>query len=212
MKLSVPVLVLLFISMLSCSPKPNNASKWINKQAPEVFDAKFETTKGDFIVTFKRDWSPLAVDRVYQLIQSEFYTDIAVYRVAPNYVAQFGISNDTVKNAYWTKHKIPDEAVKKQNIARTVAFARGGPETRSTQLFINLKNNSPRLDTLKYRNVTGFPVVGEVISGWDVVEQFYDKYGNEPAMRQDSISISGNAYLKTVFPNLDYIHKVSVIK
>ena len=106
MKLSIPVLALLLVSMLACSPKPNN-SKWINKQAPEAFDAKFETTKGDFVVTFKRDWSPLAVDRVYQLIQSEFYTDIAVYRVAPNYVAQFGISNDTVKNAYWTKHKVP---------------------------------------------------------------------------------------------------------
>ena len=105
MKSSIPVLALLFISMLACTPKPGSL-KWTGKKAPEIFDAKFETTKGDFVVTFKRDWSPLAVDRVYQLIQSEFYTDVALYRVVPDYVTQFGISNDTVKNAYWTKLKV----------------------------------------------------------------------------------------------------------
>ena len=203
--------IVLLIVVTACSKK-TYTSKWAGKQAPEVFSASFETTKGNFTATFKRDWSPLAADRVYQLIRSGFYTDIAVFRVVPDYVAQFGISNDSVKNTYWNAKPIADEPVKKQNTERTIAFARGGPKTRGTQLFINLKNNSPRLDTLNYLNVTGFPVVGEVTEGWEVVSGFYDGYGNDPAVKQDSINTFGNTYLKTRFPKLDYIKTVKIIR
>lgn len=202
---------LLLISILAgCQKK--YTSKWMGKQAPGTFSAKFETTKGDFTVRFQRDWSPMAADRVYQLIKSDFYTNIAVYRVAPDYVAQFGISNDSLQNAYWNSHPVPDEPVKKQNIQKTVAFARGGPQTRGTQLFINLENNSPRLDTLDYMEVIGFPVVGEVTGGWDAVMQFYDGYGNEPAAKQDSINKLGNAFLLSNYPELDYIKKVTILE
>lgn len=205
------ITALLFVAILvGCGQKYQ--SKWAGKQAPETFDAKFETTKGDFTAQFQRDWSPEAVDRVYQLIKSDFYTDIAVFRVVPDYVAQFGISNDSLQNRYWNTKPIPDEPVKKQNIARTIAFARGGPETRTTQLFINLSDNSPRLDTLQYMDVAGFPVVGKITGGWEVITQLFDKYGNEPSLQQDSINRLGNAFLKNRYPELDYIKKVTIVK
>ncbi|MCB0375574.1 MAG: peptidylprolyl isomerase [Sinomicrobium sp.] len=211
MKRSIFIIGVLFMAILTgCREK--YSSEWMGKQAPETFSARFETTKGDFTVRFQRNWSPLAVDRVYQLIKSDFYTDVAVFRVAPDYVAQFGISNDSLQNSYWSAHPFPDEPVKKQNTQRTVAFARGGPQSRNTQLFINLANNSPRLDTLNYMNVTGFPGLGEITEGWETVTQLYGGYGDEPSAKQDSISLLGNAFLMSRFPELDYIITATVIE
>lgn len=208
-RLTLIIAVLLTGIVAGCKQK--YTSEWTDKQAPETFEARFETTKGDFTVRFTRDWSPMAVDRVYQLIKSDFYTDIAVFRVAPGYVAQFGISNDSLQNNYWNGRPFIDEPVKKQNVQKTVAFARAGPQTRGTQLFINLSDNSPRLDTLQYMKVSGFPVIGEVTEGWETVTAFYDKYGNEPSAVQDSITKRGNAFLRENYPELDYIKKVKVV-
>ena len=200
---------LLFIA--ACSPKIFKES-WTKKQAPEIFKARFETTKGNFDIEAHREWSPKAVDRLYQLITSEFYTDIALYRTVPNFVAQFGIHNDSILNSAWRKYKVPDEPAIEKNVEGTIAFARGGKQTRTTQLFINLKSNSPRLDNLEYSDVKGFPVIAKVIKGMDVVKLFYKDYAEKPGRRQDSIQKYGNAYLKKNFPKLDYINRAYILK
>ncbi|WP_421802693.1 peptidylprolyl isomerase [Flagellimonas sp.] len=204
------IIGVLFLIMLSC--KSNFKLKWTNEKAPEYFTAKFETTKGDFEIESRREWSPVAVDRLYQLIEHGFYTDIAIFRVLPNYVAQFGIHNDSTIASSWNRVKIKDEPVLKPNTQGSVSFARGGPETRGTQLFINLKDNSPRLDTISFMDVKGFPVVAQVISGFDVVESFYDGYEAELDNKQDTIFAQGNTYLKKNYPILDYIHKAYITK
>jgi cyclophilin family peptidyl-prolyl cis-trans isomerase len=202
----LPVLFLLFF----CAGQ--NMSNWVEKKAPEYFVARFETTKGNFEVESRREWSPAAVDRFYQLLKTGFYKDIAIFRVIPDYVAQFGIHNDTTLNTAWEKYILADEPVIKKNFKGTVAFARAGKDTRSTQLFINLKDNTPRLDTLSYLGCTGFPVIANVISGMDIVESFYSEYGAEPGGKQDSIYALGNIYLKNNYPRLDYINKATIIK
>lgn len=205
------ILTVLICSTL-ISTACNRQARLLKSQAPDNFKAEFETTKGNFIIEFKREWSPFAVDRVFHLIKSEFYTDIAVFRVVPGFVAQFGISNDSTLNNYWETHKVPDESVITKNEKGTLSFARGGVETRTTQMFINLENNSPRLDNLEYSGVKGFPVIGKVIEGMEVVEKLYDNYGEAPGRLQGKIQELGNAYLKENFPELDYIKTIRLLK
>lgn len=174
------------------------------------FDAVFHTTQGDFTITFHPDWAPIGVAHVRKLIASDFYRDIAIFRVVPDFVVQFGIHDDSTLNKKWIANQIQDEPVRQPNQQWTVAFARDGAHTRDTQLFINLKNNSPRLDTINYLGSTGFPVIGEVTAGTEMIEKFYGEYGNAPAMEQDSIYQMGNAYLKRKYPKLDYITSVEI--
>ena len=143
-------------------------------KAPEQFKAKFLTTKGEFEVTAERNLSPLAVDRFYQLIKSGYFTDIPIYRGVPNFVAQFGTLDSIIDN-YWSKQIIEDEPVKKSNDVGTIAFARAEKNTRGSQLFINLKNNS-RLDTVTYGGVFGFPAFAWVSKGMEVVNKFCTEY------------------------------------
>jgi cyclophilin family peptidyl-prolyl cis-trans isomerase len=191
---------------ISCTP-PVFKSVWSEEKAPKKFTATFETTHGNFEIEAMREWSPAGVDRLYQLIKRGFYTDIAIYRVVPGYVVQFGISNDQTKNNAWTSVEVPDEPTIEKNLLGTISFARGGPNTRGTQLFINIANNSPRLDTLSFREVSGFPVVAKVTSGMEHVLLFFDEYGNRPSIDQDSINKYGNRYLQQQYPELDYIQK-----
>jgi len=203
-------LLIFVIIMISCGTKNfNNKSTKI--KAPETFKARFETTKGNFEIEASRKWSPKAVDRLYQLISSEFYTDMAIYRVVPKFVAQFGIHNDAALNTSWNSLEVIDEPVAEKNFVGTIAFARAGKKTRTSEIFINLKNNSPYLDTINYDGVKGFPVIAKVSKGMEVVEQFYGGYSEKPAHSQDSINIKGNAYLKNNFPKLDYIIKAYII-
>ncbi|MDY7396583.1 peptidylprolyl isomerase [Aureibaculum sp. 2210JD6-5] len=204
------ILIFLILVSSACGKKIIK-EKWLKKEAPAVFKARFETTKGNFDIEAHREWSPKAVDRLYQLISTDFYTHIALYRVVPNFVAQFGIHDNSDLNKAWNSYKIPDEPVKKSNAEGTIAFARGGPKSRSTQLFINLKNNA-RLDSIFYSDVTGFPVIAKVTDGMDVVKTFYDDYGENPGRKQDSIQKYGNSYLKSTFPKLDYIKKAYIVK
>jgi len=203
---------LLVLTVLASCSKNAFKEKWAQRQAPDYFKARFETTKGHFDIEARREWSPAGVDRLYQLIKSGFYEDIALFRVVPDYVVQFGIHNDSTLNRAWRKFEVPDEPVMKKNELGTIAFARAGKNTRTTQIFININNNSPRLDTLSYVGVSGFPVIGRVTEGMDVVLSFYDEYGNEPAGKQDSIHTYGNAYLKRNYPELDYLKKAYLIK
>lgn len=198
------------ILLSSCAAKKFNEN-WLNKKAPETFKARFETTKGNFDIMAKREWSPEGVDRLYQLIKNEYYVDVPIFRVVPNFVAQFGIHNDTLINNAWRKRSINDEPVLKKNAKMTVAFARGGVKTRSNQIFINLKDNY-RLDTLSYSGVTGFPVIAEVTNGEEIILKFYDGYGDKLGRKQDSISKFGNAFLKEKYPKIDYILKAYILK
>jgi cyclophilin family peptidyl-prolyl cis-trans isomerase len=205
--------IIFFLSaflFISCSPKLFKES-WTEKQAPEYFKARFETTQGSFDIEAKREWSPEGVDRLYQLIEKGFYTDIAIFRVLPKFVVQFGIHNNSELNTIWKKYKINDEPVLQKNDSLTISFARGGKKTRTTQIFINMKDNH-RLDVLDSGGVKGFPVVAKITSGVENVHKFYADYGEKAAKKQGAIYAKGNVYLKENYPKLDYITKAYILK
>jgi len=204
------ILLLAIILIASCSPKLFK-EKWTEQQAPETFKARFETTQGNFDIISKREWSPEGVDRLYQLIKNEFYTDMAVFRVVPNYVAQFGIHDNSIVNKGWNGIGVKDEEVLISNTKGTMAFARSTKNTRTTQIFVNLKDNK-RLDKLEYSGVKGFPVVANITSGMENVLKFYDKHGDKLGMKQDSIQVRGNKFLRKNYPKIDYIIKAYIIK
>ena len=178
-------------------------------KAPEKFVVKFETTKGDFEITAERNLSPLAVDRFYQLVKSNYFTNVPLYRCVPNFVAQFG-DLDSLVNAAWDKEIILDEPVLSSNLEGTIAFARAGKNTRSCQLYINFRDNI-RLDTLP-GETKGFPVFGYVSKGMNVVKKFYTGYQDEPRKKMDSLEKNIPEYLKKNFPKLDYIKKANVLE
>jgi len=204
------VMFLVFVVLVaSCATKKFNP-KWLTKKAPTTFKARFETTQGNFDIVARRAWSPKGVDRLHQLIKNKYYDQIAIFRVVPNFVAQFGIHNDAVINKSWKKG-IDDEPVLAKNDAMSLSFARGGVNTRSNQIFINLKDNN-RLDELEYSGVKGFPVIAKVIAGKENVLKFYSGYGDRLGSKQDSISTYGNDFIKRKFPKVDFIIKAYFIK
>ena len=198
------LLLLLFLSGLAQS-KPDSAVL----HAPDIFKAEFVTTKGNFTLEIIREWSHQGADRIFQLITSNYFNDNCVFRVQPGYVIQFGINDKKAVNRFWDTRSIEDEPVKASNVKGTIAFAHGGPKTRTTQVFINLSDNL-KLDTIVYQGIKGFPPVGRVIKGMEVVESFFGGYGFDPAEFQDSIMFQGNAFLKKKFPKLDYILEVKL--
>ena len=204
--------IYLFIVILLCSCSPKLfKEKWTNIQAPETFNARFETTQGNFDIEAKREWAPNGVDRLYQLITKNYYQDISIFRVVPNFVAQFGIHNDTLINNSWQRSGIKDEHVTIKNDAMTIAFARGGVKSRSNQIFINLKDNY-RLDKLAYSGVTGFPVVAKVVAGKEVILKFYDGYGEKLGRKQDVISKFGNVFVREEYPKTDFIIRAYILE
>ncbi len=186
-------------------------SKTVLKQtAPDTFQVEFTTTKGNFIVEAYRNWSPEGVDRFYQLITTDFFDSVAIFRVQPDYVVQFGISPFPDVNDFWDRHPLEDEPVKVSNKKGRIAYAREGHLSRTTQLFINYQDNS-KLDTIMFNGLRGFPPFAVVVSGFEVIESFYSEYGFEPANKQDSIYKLGNAYLEKNYPGLDYILESKLI-
>jgi cyclophilin family peptidyl-prolyl cis-trans isomerase len=196
--------------LASCASKKFK-EKWLEKEAPATFKARFETTQGNFDIEAVREWSPAGVDRLYQLITHNYYEDVSIFRVVPKFVAQFGIHNDTLINNAWGERGVKDEPVLQKNDSMTIAFARGGVETRSNQIFINLKKNY-RLDKLAYSGVTGFPVIAKVINGQENVLKFYGGYGDKLGYKQDSVAKFGNAFLREKYPKVDYIKKAYILK
>jgi cyclophilin family peptidyl-prolyl cis-trans isomerase len=205
------VILLAVIVLLSSCAAKKFKEKWLEKKAPETFKARFETTQGTFDIEAVREWSPKGVDRLYQLIKNEYYQDVAIYRVVPNFVAQFGIHNDTLINSAWQNRGIEDELVIKKNDSMTISFARGGVNSRSNQIFINLKDNY-RLDKLSYSGVTGFPVIAKVIAGQENVLKFYDGYGDGLGRKQGKIAELGNEFLRKEYPKVDYIIRAYILK
>ncbi len=170
--------------------------------APETFKVRFETTAGEFVVEAKRELAPVGVDRFHDLVTQGYYDGCRFFRVVPNFVVQFGMHGDPKTGAKWRKADIKDDPVKGSNRKKTVCFATAGPDTRTTQLFINLRDNG-RLDGM------GFAAFGEVVEGFEVVEKINPEYGEKP--RQDLIDKRGNEYLAESFPRLDYIKRAAVI-
>ena len=186
---------------------PNDAE--LNQAAPDSFRVAVETSRGKFTVMARRAWAPHGVDRFYYLAKHRYYDSTYFFRVIENFVAQFGISGNPKVNEAWQDRRIPDDPVRHSNTRGTIAFASEGPNTRTVQLFINLKDN-PQLDSYG----GGFPPIGEVIDGLPVVESLYDGYGEGPPSglgpRQELITGQGNAYLRRYFPKLDYIVRMSI--
>jgi cyclophilin family peptidyl-prolyl cis-trans isomerase len=173
------------------------------RQAPDSFLVDVETSEGTFTLKMRRHWSPLGVDRVYHLMDNDFYAGARIYRVVPGFVAQWGFSGEPVRDSVWRDLPVADEPVAASNRRGVVSFARGGPETRSFQLFVNLVDNV-RLDSLASSGVVGYPPLGEIESGLAVVDGFYAAYADETPS-QDSIRTQGNDYLRRAYPQLDSI-------
>ncbi len=180
-------------------------------RAPATFKALFKTTQGDFIIEVYRDWSPLGADRLLQLLMTRFYDNNGLFRVQKGYVVQFGICDNKDVNTFWDRHIISDEPVLEKNRQWTLSYARDGMHSRTVQLFINLKDN-PKLDTVNFNGLRGFPPVARIISGFAVIEKLYGGYGFEPAKDQDSIMVQGNGYLKKRWPAIDYIKEARIVE
>lgn len=191
----------------SAAPAYADPSK-LTVKAPEGFEAQFNTTKGKFTVEVTRSLAPHGADRFYNLVRSGYFTDVAFFRVIPGFMCQFGISGDPKISAKWREATIPDDPVKGSNTRGTITFATAGPNTRTTQLFINFANNT----SLDHQ---GFAPFGKVIKGMDVVDKINGEYGDgAPYGRgpsQGKIQMEGNAYLKKDFPDLDYIKSATIV-
>ena len=181
----------------------------LTEQAPATFNANFDTSKGLFVVTVHRDWAPNGADRFYNLVKTGFYDDVRFFRVIDGFMAQFGIHGNPAVASAWRQAQIKDDPVKQSNKRGFVVFATAGPNTRTTQLFINFGDNAA-LDK------QGFSPFGEVTKGMDVVDKIYNGYG-EGAPRgrgpdQGRTQAEGNAYLAKDFPKLDYIKTATIAK
>lgn len=186
----------------------NPTSPALAAQAPDSFRARFETTKGDFVIAVHRAWAPLGADRFYNLVRSGYYDDVRFFRVIPGFMAQFGIHGDSAVSTAWREQRISDDPVRRTNVRGMVTFATAGPGTRTTQIFINYGNND-RLDAM------GFAPFGQVAEGMEVVDALYGGYGEgQPRGRgpeQMRMQIEGNKYLGREFPRLDYIKQARIV-
>ncbi len=205
--------IFLSVMLVGCSaPKSVEEPKVAKKlsKAPEKYQANFTTTKGDFVVEVTRAWAPRGSDRFYELIEDGFYNEARFYRVRRKFIAQWGIGPDPKRNALWRQLKILDDKVTQKNRRGTISFAQDGPISRTTQVFINLRDNSALLDK------AGFAPFGIVVSGMDVVDQLYSLYGEiqslggsgPDAVKYETI---GDEYLKRGFASLDRIETAKIV-
>jgi cyclophilin family peptidyl-prolyl cis-trans isomerase len=176
--------------------------------APATFRARFETTKGSFVIEVHRNWAPHGADRFYALVKGGYFDGVRFFRVISGFMAQFGIHGDPQISRQWRDRSIPDDPVTQSNTRGTVTFATAGPNTRTTQMFINYADN-------RALDPQGFAPIGVVIEGMDVVDQLYAGYGDGPpegsGPDQGRIENEGNAYLAHDFPKLDVITKAQLV-
>ena len=181
----------------------------MNVKAPDVFKARFSTSKGDFVIRVTRTWAPLGADRFFSLVKNGFYTDCRFFRVLPGFVSQFGIHGDPEISAPWKGASIEDDPVLQSNTRGRISFATRGPNTRTTQLFINFKDNS-------YLDAMGFTPIGEVVEGMEVVDRLHSDYGEGAPMgkgpSQAKIQLEGNKYLEAEFKDLDFIWSSKILE
>jgi peptidyl-prolyl cis-trans isomerase A (cyclophilin A) len=177
----------------------------LKEKAPETFQVNFVTTRGEFTVTVTRAWAPIGVDRFYNLVKHHFYDNASVFRVVPGFVAQFGLSAYPPVSAAWQHADIQDDPVTQSNKLGYLTFATAGPNTRTTQIFISLKDNSG----LDRQGFAPFGVVDP--PGMKVVNMFYDQYGDSAGPEQDQIAKQGKPYLDKGWPKLDSIKTATLV-
>jgi peptidyl-prolyl cis-trans isomerase A (cyclophilin A) len=170
----------------------------VHGKAPASYTVEFKTTKGPFTVRVTRAWAPLGADRFYNLVRAGFYDGVRFFRVVPGFVVQFGIHPKPSVAQAWQNADIQDDPVKHPNTQWTVTFATAGPNTRTTQVFINLADNSS-LDA------QGFAPFGLVTSGKGTVAKLYAGYGEQPTNAQGQMVAQGDAFIRSSFPKLDRI-------
>lgn len=200
--------IVILVACLAFAGCSSSSSSGQTAHAPDLYKVNLDTSKGPVLIEVHRDWAPLGADRFYELVKSGFFDGARFFRVLPGFMAQFGIAGDPQVNAKWKDSNLQDDPVKQSNTPGMVTFAKTSlPNSRGTQLFINTGDNA-RLDS------DGFAPIGKVISGLDVVQSFYNGYGegapegNGPD--QGQIEAEGNAYLQSKFPMLDYIKKATI--
>lgn len=195
------LLLLIATALFACKPEKPKSGK-----TPEVYTATFETTSGDFEIEVTRAWAPIAADRFYQLVNSGFYDGEPVYRVVEGFVAQFGSISGT-KMKPWKDKVMQDEPLLQKNKKGYVSFARQGKQSRSTDVFINFKDNVS-LDTLTVDGLRGYTPFGRVTTGMETVEELYADYGELVMQHPESFATATK--FKKAFPNLDYIEKAYI--
>ena len=169
---------------------------------PDVYRVKFETSKGDFTIEVTKAWAPLGAARFYSLVQRKFYDNARFFRVISGFMVQFGIPADPAVAAVWANRNIKDDKVTQSNLHGMVTYAMAGPNTRTTQVFINFANNASL-------NSQGFAPFAKVVEGMAVVDSLYSGYGESPD--QTRIQHEGNKYLQASFPKLDYIKTARIV-
>jgi len=180
------------------------------RRAPEVFRARCETSQGPFEIEVRRQWAPQGADRFFALAAAGFFDDSRFFRVVAGFVAQFGVAGDPAVTAVWRDRTIPDDPVRQSNVRGTIAYAMTGPVTRSTQLYVNLADNT-RLDG------QGFAPIGRVAGGMDAVDRLHAGYGEQAGGgmrggRQGKLLAGGNAWLDAEFPRLDRLLRMRILE
>ena len=193
------------LAPVSAGDLSNPAS--LTEKAPATYKVKFDTSKGSFVVEAHRDWAPNGADRFYNLVKTGFYNDARFFRVISGFMVQFGINGNPQISKVWRDANIKDDPVKASNKRGMITFATAGPDTRTTQVFINFGDNAGLDDQ-------GFAPFGQVISGMEVVDALYAEYGEGAPQGggpdQGLVQSQGNAYLKKDFPKLDYIKTATI--
>ena len=194
------------LAPVSAGDLSNPAS--LNEKAPATYKVKFDTSKGSFVVEVHRDWAPNGADRFYNLVKNGFYNDARFFRVISGFMVQFGINGNPQISKVWRDANIKDDPVKASNKRGMITFATAGPDTRTTQVFVNFGNNAGLDDQ-------GFAPFGQVVSGMEVVDALYAEYGEGAPQGagpdQGLVQSQGNAYLKKDFPKLDYIKTATIV-
>ena len=207
--LCVLAVVLAGCSSTGTKPSGEAPRKAERLKPPETYRVRFDTTQGPFVVEVQREWAPRGADRFFELVQGRFYDGARLFRVKPKFVVQFGISVDPKSNELWRQLRLVDDPVKQSNLRGFVSYATDGPNTRTTQVFINLADNK-RLDA------RGFSPFGKVVEGMEAVDRFYS-YGEVQSLggggpdtaKMESL---GDDYIQRSFPRMDQIKTARVIE
>ena len=213
--MKIDALILAILLVCGCSRQPESAKQESasalssDEHAPDSYKVRLDTSKGTFVITVYRSWAPLGADRFYTLVKSGFFNGARFFRVLPGFVVQFGIAGDPAMTAKWRNANLQDDPVTQSNRRGTLSFATGGPNTRTTQVFINLADNS----SLDAKDFSPFGAVSE---GMNVVDQLYSGYGEGAPQgtgpSQPQAESEGNRYFERDFPKLDYIQKATIEK
>jgi len=184
----------------------------LHHKTPQIYRVKIETTAGSFVIEAHREWSPHGADRFYELVRAHYYDDSRFFRVVPGKWVQFGIAGDPMEALRWRSNRIPDDPLIQHNTAGFMAFSNTGPDTRSTQVFINLGDNTAQND-----KEAGFAPFARVVEGMEVVERLYGGYGEHSgggmrAGKQDALFNGGDAYVDREFPKLDHLIRATLLR